>query len=138
MISISLLHWLAGALPLGFLLAALAMEIAHYFSPSHRRWLYPSASWLLWTGTGGVALAVASGFLLWSPAGPPLEGTHHQFLGFWVLIVFTVLSFWRGMVKRRADPLFTLIWLAAAVVVAAAVRDGLALTHPSFFTGVGS
>ena len=135
MISVPLLHWILGALPPGFLTAARAMEIAHYVWPRHRRWLYPSASWLLWVGTGGIAMAVASGFFLWSPAGDTLEGTHHQFLGFWILTVLAVLSLWRGLVKRRADPLFTLVWLAAAVVLAAVLRDGLALTHPSFFGG---
>jgi hypothetical protein len=36
---------------------------------------------------------------------------------------------------RGREPLFTLVWLAAAVVLAAVLRDGLALTHPSFFGG---
>jgi hypothetical protein len=39
------LHWILGALPPGFLTAALAMEIAHYVWPRHRRWLCLEHNW---------------------------------------------------------------------------------------------
>jgi uncharacterized membrane protein len=115
-------HWHPAVVhfPIAFLLAGL-VTLALSLSSRRAAWLTEAASWLLWVGTLSLWAAVALGLVAarTAPHVPAAweELYEHRTLGLWTAGLFTVLSVWRLVFRRRLGPILLLAWLGAVVIL---------------------
>lgn len=120
---IFLLNEIVLVLSAGLLLAGFSVEMHPLLTQSRPKPAALAARGLLWTGTAGVWI---SAWINWRQDRSVILDrslSESDFLGLWIAGIFTVVSGWRALSGRRANPLLALVWFAGLCVLGVYIKE---------------